>query len=62
MILPNHQDAKQPFKRQPTLHFFYEKYHQAFQTLKDVLTSMPILITPNWSQPFKLMCDISDVV
>ncbi|KAA0060859.1 Retrovirus-related Pol polyprotein from transposon 17.6 [Cucumis melo var. makuwa] len=28
-----------------------------FQTLKDALTSVPILITPDWSQPFELICD-----
>nr|GFC49012.1 reverse transcriptase domain-containing protein [Tanacetum cinerariifolium] len=32
----------------------------AFRTLKDKLTEAPILITPNWDQPFKLMCDASD--
>nr|GFA23726.1 DNA-directed DNA polymerase [Tanacetum cinerariifolium] len=33
---------------------------QAFKTLKDKLTEAPILIAPNWDQPFKLMCDASD--
>nr|GFA56185.1 reverse transcriptase domain-containing protein [Tanacetum cinerariifolium] len=33
---------------------------QAFRTLKDKLTKAPILITPNWDQPFELMCDASD--
>nr|GFB41729.1 reverse transcriptase domain-containing protein [Tanacetum cinerariifolium] len=33
---------------------------QAFRTLKDKLTEMPILIAPNWDQPFELMCDASD--
>nr|GFC05628.1 reverse transcriptase domain-containing protein [Tanacetum cinerariifolium] len=32
----------------------------AFSTLKDKLTEAPILITPNWVQPFELMCDASD--
>ncbi|KAA0032979.1 uncharacterized protein E5676_scaffold482G00190 [Cucumis melo var. makuwa] len=35
---------------------------EAFQTLKDVLTSGSIFIAPDWSQPFELMCDVSDVV
>nr|GEZ47107.1 reverse transcriptase domain-containing protein [Tanacetum cinerariifolium] len=35
---------------------------QAFRTLKDKLTEAPILIEPNWDQPFKLMCDASDYV
>ncbi|KAA0062396.1 putative polyprotein [Cucumis melo var. makuwa] len=41
---------------------FDEKCNQAFQTIKDALTSKPILITSDWSQPFELMCDTSDVV
>ena len=40
---------------------FDKKYNQVFQTLRDVLTSAPILITPDWSQPFKLTCDASNV-
>nr|GEW18290.1 hypothetical protein [Tanacetum cinerariifolium] len=28
--------------------------------LKEKLTEAPILITPNWDQPFELMCDASD--
>nr|GEW98390.1 reverse transcriptase domain-containing protein [Tanacetum cinerariifolium] len=35
---------------------------QAFQTLKEKLTEAPILIAPNWDQPFELMCDASDFV
>ncbi|KAA0040570.1 uncharacterized protein E5676_scaffold98G00690 [Cucumis melo var. makuwa] len=30
-------------------------------TIKDALNSAPILIMPDWSQPFELMCDMSDV-
>nr|GEZ52192.1 reverse transcriptase domain-containing protein [Tanacetum cinerariifolium] len=33
---------------------------QAFRTLKDKLTKAPILIAPNWDQPFEIMCDASD--
>nr|GEX46019.1 reverse transcriptase domain-containing protein [Tanacetum cinerariifolium] len=35
---------------------------QAFQILKKKLTEAPILIAPNWDQPFELMCDASDFV
>nr|GEW77459.1 reverse transcriptase domain-containing protein [Tanacetum cinerariifolium] len=35
---------------------------QAFRTLKERLTEAPIFITPNWDQPFELMCDASDYV
>nr|GEU54802.1 putative reverse transcriptase domain-containing protein [Tanacetum cinerariifolium] len=33
---------------------------QAFRTLKEKLTEAPILIAPNWDQPFELICDASD--
>nr|GFD16281.1 reverse transcriptase domain-containing protein [Tanacetum cinerariifolium] len=29
-------------------------------TLKEKLTEVPILIAPDWDQPFELMCDASD--
>ncbi|KAM1482481.1 hypothetical protein ACFXTO_034785 [Malus domestica] len=31
-----------------------------FKTLKDMLTSAPIIMPPDWSLPFELMCDASD--
>nr|GEZ96439.1 reverse transcriptase domain-containing protein [Tanacetum cinerariifolium] len=41
--------------------FDFSKYCiQAFRTLKEKLTEAPILIAPNWDQPFELMCDASD--
>nr|GEU72792.1 hypothetical protein [Tanacetum cinerariifolium] len=39
---------------------FFNDCVQAFQTLKEKLTEAPILIAPNWDQPFELMCDASD--
>ncbi|XP_057790883.1 uncharacterized protein LOC131007994 [Salvia miltiorrhiza] len=33
----------------------------AFEKLKKAFVSAPILITPDWSQPFELMCDASDI-
>nr|GEZ26139.1 reverse transcriptase domain-containing protein [Tanacetum cinerariifolium] len=33
---------------------------EAFRILKEKLTEAPILIAPNWDQPFELMCDVSD--
>nr|GEU58942.1 reverse transcriptase domain-containing protein [Tanacetum cinerariifolium] len=35
---------------------------QAFRTLKENLTEAPILIAPNWDQPFELMCDARNYV
>ncbi|XP_060210188.1 uncharacterized protein LOC132637057 [Lycium barbarum] len=32
---------------------------KAFKVLKERLTSAPIIIAPDWSQPFELMCDAS---
>jgi hypothetical protein len=39
---------------------FDEKFLVAFRTLKRVLVSAPIIQPPDWSQPFKIMCDASD--
>ncbi|GJV75884.1 reverse transcriptase domain-containing protein, partial [Tanacetum coccineum] len=39
---------------------FSEECIQAFQTLKKKLTEAPILIAPDWDQPFELMYDASD--
>nr|GEU98592.1 DNA-directed DNA polymerase [Tanacetum cinerariifolium] len=39
---------------------FFDDYIQAFRTLKEKLTEAPILIAPDWDQPFELMCDGSD--
>ncbi|GKD79292.1 reverse transcriptase domain-containing protein [Tanacetum coccineum] len=39
---------------------FLEDCTLAFQTLKKKLTEAPILIVPNWDQPFEIMCDASD--
>ncbi|GKB04154.1 reverse transcriptase domain-containing protein [Tanacetum coccineum] len=39
---------------------FSEECIQAFQTLKKKLTKAPILIAPDWDQPFELMCDATD--
>ncbi|GJS90508.1 reverse transcriptase domain-containing protein [Tanacetum coccineum] len=40
--------------------FISLKIDLAFQTLKKKLTEAPILIAPNWDQPFEIMCDASD--
>ncbi|GJY63471.1 reverse transcriptase domain-containing protein [Tanacetum coccineum] len=39
---------------------FSEDCILAFQTLKKKLTEAPILIAPNWDQPFEIKCDASD--
>nr|GFA32861.1 reverse transcriptase domain-containing protein [Tanacetum cinerariifolium] len=43
-----------------TLFIFSKDCIKAFQMLKKKLTEAPILIAPNWDQPFELMCDASD--
>ncbi|GJZ28690.1 reverse transcriptase domain-containing protein [Tanacetum coccineum] len=36
------------------------KVQKAFNILKEKLTTAPIIISPDWNIPFKLMCDASD--
>ncbi|GJU56152.1 reverse transcriptase domain-containing protein [Tanacetum coccineum] len=39
---------------------FSKECIQAFDTLKRELTQAPIMIKPDWSLPFEIMCDASD--
>ena len=39
---------------------FYSQCLHAFSVLKDKLVSAPIVVAPDWSYPFELMCDASD--
>nr|GEY39705.1 DNA-directed DNA polymerase [Tanacetum cinerariifolium] len=39
---------------------FSEDGKKAFNKLKEKLTTAPIIISPDWSVPFELMCDASD--
>ncbi|XP_070005671.1 uncharacterized protein [Nicotiana sylvestris] len=41
---------------------FNDDLMRTFELLKFKLTTTPIITTPNWSVPFELMCDVSDVV
>nr|GFB18385.1 reverse transcriptase domain-containing protein [Tanacetum cinerariifolium] len=59
--LPRPTTVKGIRKKNSPFIFSNECIH-AFRTLKDKLTEAPILIAPNWDQPFKLMCDASDYV
>ncbi|GJS63641.1 reverse transcriptase domain-containing protein [Tanacetum coccineum] len=49
-----------PWQISNTPFIFSEDCILAFQTLKKKLTEAPILIAPNWDQPFEIMCDASD--
>ncbi|GJV17805.1 reverse transcriptase domain-containing protein [Tanacetum coccineum] len=40
--------------------YFSKECIEAFNTLKRNLTEAPILIAPDWNEPFELMCDASD--
>nr|XP_016437184.1 PREDICTED: uncharacterized protein LOC107763226 [Nicotiana tabacum] len=42
--------------------FFNVECLRAFELIKEKLVSAPIMVTHNWSQPFEIMCDASDVV
>ena len=37
-----------------------QAYEDAFDKLKTMLVSPPIMRSPNWELPFKIMCDASD--
>ncbi|GJW92636.1 reverse transcriptase domain-containing protein [Tanacetum coccineum] len=41
---------------------FDEECNKAFKTLKEKLKNTPIMVSPNWSLPFGLMCDASDYI
>ncbi|GKC51233.1 reverse transcriptase domain-containing protein [Tanacetum coccineum] len=41
---------------------FFEECIQAFDTLKRKLIQASIMIKPDWSLPFEIMCDASDYV
>jgi hypothetical protein len=41
---------------------FTDERLNAFHTLKKALISAPIIQPPDWSLPFKIMCDASDFV
>ncbi|GJY89954.1 reverse transcriptase domain-containing protein [Tanacetum coccineum] len=43
-----------------TQFYFSKECIEAFNTLKKNLTEAPILIAPDWNEPFELMCDASD--
>ncbi|XP_070034542.1 uncharacterized protein [Nicotiana tomentosiformis] len=34
---------------------------RAFELIKEKLVSIPIMVNPDWSEPFEIMCDVSDV-
>ena len=43
------------------MHFhFDEQCLKAFMELKKVLITAPVVIAPDWSLPFELMCNASD--
>lgn len=39
---------------------FYDHCLMAFETLNHALVTALMLIAPDWTQPFELMCDASD--
>jgi len=39
---------------------FNEECMEAFNDLKTILVSAPVITAPNWGQEFELMCDASD--
>ena len=41
---------------------FDEECLEVFQTLKEKLVFAPIMVAPDWSKEFELMCDASDYI
>ncbi|KAM1277767.1 hypothetical protein ACFX2I_030081 [Malus domestica] len=39
---------------------FNKECTASFKQLKELLTTAPIIVPPDWSLPFELMCDASD--
>ena len=39
---------------------FDEAYKKAFDKLKELLNSTPVILPRDWNVPFKIMCDASD--
>ncbi|KAM2989178.1 hypothetical protein FF2_003185 [Malus domestica] len=39
---------------------FNKECTTSFKQLKELLTTAPIIVPPDWSLPFELMCDASD--
>ncbi|GJS79430.1 reverse transcriptase domain-containing protein [Tanacetum coccineum] len=55
-----HPTTVKGIRKKNTPFIFSDDCILAFQTLKKKLTKAPILIAPNWDQPFEIMCDASD--
>ncbi|GJU22306.1 reverse transcriptase domain-containing protein [Tanacetum coccineum] len=41
---------------------FNKECIKAFKSLKEKLTNTPVMVSPDWSQPFELVCEASDFV
>ena len=59
------EDLSKTFQRfqllqQDTQFNFDESCMEAFQKLKTALITAPVIVKPDWSKPFELMCDASD--
>lgn len=39
---------------------FYNECFKLFSVVKEKLVTAPVIVSPNWDIPFKMMCDASD--
>ncbi|GKA33558.1 reverse transcriptase domain-containing protein [Tanacetum coccineum] len=50
------------FLKKDTPFEFNKECNNKFELLKEKLTCAPVIVSPNWSLPFELICDASDFV
>jgi hypothetical protein len=53
-------NAPASFLAKAATFIFTEESLQSFHTLKKALVSTTVIQSPDWHQPFEIMCDVSD--
>ncbi|XP_060202672.1 uncharacterized protein LOC132631089 [Lycium barbarum] len=58
-IILRHKISKTGIEVDQAKFKFDEKYQKEFDELKECFNTTPIIVSPNWSLPFELICDMS---